>query len=125
MADLGYTCTALPDGSMWESLSPIIAVNRVGGGVDGDGITDRALMAVVVIAHTRPAAWAAADRVRQRVLAAGATEVDGVLIDAVEEVIGNTQVPDITDDNRFVDASYLLSVRRHPTPTVMVGDVRG
>ncbi|CAM4323280.1 hypothetical protein NONI108955_20795 [Nocardia ninae] len=111
LADLGYTCTALPDGDEWSLKFPLIAINRIGGGVDADGITDRALVAIVVVEDTRPKAWSAAGRVRQRMLAAGGTEVGGILIDSVEEAIGNTQVPDITEDNRFVDASFFLSFR--------------
>ncbi|MEV0759525.1 hypothetical protein [Nocardia sp. NPDC050435] len=114
LADLGYTCTGLPDGEQWPSLFPIIAVNRIGGGVDAEGVTDKALMSVVVIDDTRPKAWAAAGQVRKRLLNSGGTEVEGVLIDAAEEAIGTTQVPDLTEDNRFVDASFFLSFREQP-----------
>ncbi|MEV2222755.1 hypothetical protein AB0E01_23095 [Nocardia vinacea] len=110
-ADLGYTCTALPDGSEWPSKYPLIVINRTGGGVDAEGITDRALMSMCVVDSTRPAAWTAAGLVRQRMLAAGGTEADGVLIDSTEEIIGNTQEQDIDQDDRFVDIQFWMSFR--------------
>jgi hypothetical protein len=109
--DLGYVCTALPEGDEWKALYPIIAINRTGGGVDSQGITDTALISIVCIDDTRPKAWEAAGKVRQRMLAATATEAGGVLIDDVREAVGNAQVPDLTDDNRFVDASFFVSFR--------------
>lgn len=109
--DLGYVCTALPEGDEWKALYPIIAVNRTGGGVDAEGITDTALMSIVCIHDTRPEAWQAAGLVRARMLAATATEAGGIQIDTVREAVGNAQVPDLTDDNRFVDASFFMTFR--------------
>ncbi|RDI65759.1 phage tail termination protein [Nocardia pseudobrasiliensis] len=108
--DLGWTCTALPDPAEWPTLMPIIAVNRIGGGCR-DGITDRALMSVVVVADTRAKAWASAHRVRERILSAGATKAGGVLIDYTDEEVGNTQEPDLNSDNRFVESTYWISFR--------------
>ncbi|MFI5777028.1 hypothetical protein [Nocardia sp. NPDC051570] len=109
--DLGYTCTALPDGSRWPELVPLIGVHRSGGGIDSEGITDRAMMSVCVVDATRPKAWATAAKVRQRLLAAGATEVDGALIDSTEEIIGNNQEQDTDIDDRFVDMEFWVSFR--------------
>ncbi len=108
--DLGWTCTALPDPAEWPALMPIIAVNRIGGGCR-DGITDRALMSVVVVADTRAKAWASAHQVRERILSAGATKAAGVLIDYTDEEVGNTQEPDLNSDNRFVESTYWISFR--------------
>ncbi|MFC9995749.1 hypothetical protein [Nocardia sp. NPDC127526] len=108
--DLGWTCTALPDPDEWATLGTIIAVNRVGGGCE-DGITDRALMSVVVVADTRPKAWAAAGKVRRRVLGASQSLAGGVLIDTTREDVGNAQEPDLHSDNRFVESSYWISFR--------------
>lgn len=110
--DLGWCCTALPDPEQWPSLSPIIAVNRIGGGVDATGITDRALIAVVVVDSTRPRAWATAREVRKRVLSAGCTEVGGVLIDTTDEETGTAQDPDLSPDNRFVEQTFWMSFRQ-------------
>ncbi|WP_433662449.1 hypothetical protein ACQPW1_10025 [Nocardia sp. CA-128927] len=111
LEDLGWTCTALPDPQEWPRLAPIIAVNRIGGGVSRDGVTDRALVAVVVVDDTRPKAWRTAHQVRNRILAASATKVGGVVIDATEEEIGTVQTPDLSSDNRFIESSYWFSFR--------------
>ncbi len=111
LEDLGWCCTALPDPEQWASLAPIIAVNRTGGGVDSSGITDRALIAVVVVDSTRPRAWTAARGVRARILSAGCTEVNGVLIDTTDEETGTAQDPNLASDNRFVELAFWMSFR--------------
>ncbi|PBC38470.1 hypothetical protein CJ179_38350 [Rhodococcus sp. ACS1] len=109
--DLGYTCTALPDPDQFDAQMPIIVCNRIGGGVDGLGITDNALCAILVIHDTRPLAWQVTAQVRQRILKAGCTEVDGILIDTTSEVVGNQEVMDINPENRMVDSTFYLSFR--------------
>ena len=111
--DLGWTCTALPDPEEWPKYMPIIAVNRIGGGVSRDGVTDRALVAVVIVDSTRPKAWQTAHKVRNRILAASATQVGGVVIDATEEETGSVQAPDLSSDNRFIESTYWFSFRPH------------
>lgn len=108
-----YACTALPDESDFDQLMPIIVCNRIGGGTD-DNITDRALCAVLVIHHSRAEAWTLASTVRDTIIAAGQTPtaINGVLIDATEEVTGNQEVMDINPDNRMIDSSFYLSFRR-------------
>lgn len=110
--DLGWTCTALPDPEQWPSLMPIIAINRIGGGVTRDGITDRALIAVVVVEETRPKAWQSAAKVRARIASAGCTEVDGILIDTTDEETGTAADPNLGSDNRFVEQTFWLSFRQ-------------
>lgn len=109
--DGAYACTALPDAAAFESRIPVIVCNRLGGG-SNDGITDKALCAVLVIHRTRREAWVLASKVRDAVLAASATAVNGVLIDHTEEVTGNQEVMDIDPDNRMIDSSFYLSFRR-------------
>ncbi|MFE5290208.1 hypothetical protein ACFRAQ_35095 [Nocardia sp. NPDC056611] len=109
--DLGYTCTGLPSAEEWPNLLPIIAIRRTGGGIDINGITDRAMVSVVVIDSTRPKAWETAGAVRDRLRYAGATEVDGVLIDTTEEIVGNNQEWDIDVDDRFVDMQFWVTFR--------------
>lgn len=111
--DGAYACTALPDESDFDGLMPIIVCNRIGGGTS-DNITDRALCAVLVIHHTRAEAWTLASTVRDTIIAAGQTPtaINGVLIDATEEVTGNQEVMDINPDNRMIDSSFYLSFRR-------------
>nr|WP_296763812.1 hypothetical protein [Rhodococcus sp. (in: high G+C Gram-positive bacteria)] len=109
--DIGYTCTALPEDEQFEAALPIIVCNRIGGG-SSDGITDDALCAVLVIAKSRPEAWRISGQVRDRIMNAGCTEVDGILIDYTREVQANNQVPDINPENRFVDSNYTLSFRQ-------------
>ncbi|WP_329405404.1 hypothetical protein OG563_26440 [Nocardia vinacea] len=109
--DLGWTCTALPDSEEWAELFPIIAINRIGGGVTRDGVTDRALVAVVVVDETRPKAQQAASKVRKRIGAAGCTQVDGILVDTTEEETGTVADPNLASDNRFIEMSFWLSFR--------------
>ena len=109
--DLGYTCTGLPDEADWPSLVPIIAIARVGGGIDTEGITDTASMTVVSIDESRPKAWETAIKVRRRIADAGATEVNGILIDSTEEDVGVVQQPDLNPDNRFVEMTFRVSCR--------------
>ncbi|MBM4707930.1 hypothetical protein GS982_01315 [Rhodococcus hoagii] len=106
-----YACTIVPEENEWDELLPIIAVKRIGGGTD-DGITDRALCAVLVIHRDRHSAFNLAEDVRQMILDAGRTSVNGVLIDSTSEVTGNQEVSDIDLDNRVIDASYYLDFRR-------------
>lgn len=109
--DLGYTCTFLPDEAEWKAMPSVIVANRVGGG--SDGITDRPLVQVGVYAkESRTRAWAVAQQVRERMLRAGGTAVDGVLIDSVREAQGVQQLPDLNPDNKFVAATFQLSFRR-------------
>ncbi|WP_198654117.1 MULTISPECIES: phage tail termination protein [Nocardia] len=109
--DLGWTCTALPDPEEWPALFPIIAVNRIGGGVTRDGVTDRALVAIVTVADTRPAAWATARNVRKRVMDAGRTVVGEILIDCTDEETGTVADPNLSSDNRFIEMTFWLSFR--------------
>lgn len=108
--EFGYTCTFLPDKKEWEELAPIIAVNRVGGG--SDGITDRPMIQVGVFANTRSEAWLVAGKCRDKILASGATRVDGVLVDSARESQGVQQFPDLNPDNKFVASTFQLSFRR-------------
>ncbi|WP_052068579.1 phage tail termination protein [Rhodococcoides fascians] len=109
--DLGYTCTFLPDEKEWRDMDAVIVVNRVGGG--SDGITDRPLLQVGVYAKdSRTRAWSVAGQVRERLLNAGGTAVDGALIDSVREAQGVQQFPDLNPDNKFVAATFQLSFRR-------------
>lgn len=110
LSEFGYACTFLPDKSEWEERVPIIAVNRVGGG--SDGITDRPLIQVGVLADTRTKAWAVAGECRDKILAAGNTRVGSVLIDATRESQGVQQFPDLNPDNRFVASTYQFEFRR-------------
>ena len=111
LGDLGYACTGLPDEADWPSLVPIIAIARVGGGIDTEGITDTASMTVVSIDESRPKAWETAIKVRRRIADAGATEVNGILIDSTEEDVGVVQQPDLNPDNRFVEMTFRVSCR--------------
>lgn len=110
LSDLGYACTFLPGKDEWDDLVPIIAVNRVGGG--SDGITDRPLLQIGVLAATRTAAWEVAGKCRDRILASGNSRVGGVLIDATRESQGVQQFPDLNPDNRFVASTYQFDFRR-------------
>lgn len=104
------TCTFLPDG--WEDELPMVQVNRVGGGIDLDDVTDTARLQVAVFADDRAQAWALASRIREAVTHSGGTAPGGVLIDSGTEAIAGQQVPDIDPDDRRVISTYNLEFRK-------------
>jgi hypothetical protein len=103
------TTTYLDKG--WDDVLPVIQVNRVGG--SRDSITDVARVQVAVWAETRAQVWQLANQIRDLILYAGNTRVNGVLIDWTEESIAGQQVPDIDPDDRRVISTYQFAFRRH------------
>lgn len=100
----GYT--ELPDGFLPDA----IRVTRTGG--SDDGITDYALVEVTSFGSSRARAWQMDGEVRQRVLAAGGTAINGVLVDQSRTATPSQQLPDPRDDVRVVTSSYRLAFRR-------------
>lgn len=104
------TCTFLPDD--WEENLPVIQVNRVGGGVDVDDVTDTARLQVAVWAGDRATVWALAARIRGAVTQSGGTAPGGILIDRGSEAIAGQQVPDIDPDDSRVISTFHLEFRK-------------
>lgn len=98
--------TELPD----DFEPDAIRVTRTGG--SDDGITDYALIEVTSFGASRARAWQMDGEVRQRVLAAGGTAVNGILVDYSRTAIPSQQLPDSRDDLRVVTSSYRLAFRR-------------
>lgn len=94
----------------------VIRVLRVGGG--DDGITDRALMDITVFAPSYALAREVAEKVRQRMLAAGNTRVitashpSGVLIDRCGTATGPQEIPYENPELRRKPATYRVELRR-------------
>ena len=103
------TATFLDKG--WGDVLPVIQVNRIGG--SRDSITDVARIQVAVWAESRAQVWQLANQIRDLVLYAGNTRVNGVLIDWTEESIAGQQVPDIDPDDRRVISTFQFAFRRH------------
>lgn len=89
---------------------PVIQVQRVGG--SDDFVTDRPRMQVACFSTDRHASWALAEEVRQTVLAAGGTKVNGVLVDRTSTETPAQQLPDANRDVRKVVAIYRADFRR-------------
>ncbi|SLG40413.1 Uncharacterised protein [Mycobacteroides abscessus subsp. abscessus] len=110
----GYPCTVLPetaDGELDTSKFPIIWISRNGGSCDG--ITDRPIVQVGVMADTRAESWQVAGQLRDAVLASPGTSPGGRgLIDDAREITGVTEIPDFDPQNRLVQATYLIACRR-------------
>lgn len=101
--------TWLGDG--WEKNLPQIQVNRIGGGLDPDEVTDTARLQVAVYAVNRAAAQKLNTLVRNAIRDAANTEVGGVQIDATSEAIAGQQIPDKNPDDRRVISTYTLAFR--------------
>lgn len=98
-------------GDDWEKNLPQIQVNRIGGGLDPDEVTDTARLQVAVYAVNRAAAQKLKTLVRNAVREAENTEVGGVQIDTTSEAIAGQQIPDKNPDDRRVISTFTLAFR--------------
>lgn len=114
-----YTDTAFPEDSEehpWEEIFPIVIVQRLpAGGVDDNGLVDRALMSILCIDKTRTLSQKTSRAVRSAILndeECWEAEVDGVewLIEPCEEVASPTLEPDFDPDNMFVESTYWVPI---------------
>jgi hypothetical protein len=113
LTPLARTVTQTDEGETFAS--PVIQVQRVGG--SDDGLTDRPRMEIACFAADRHDAWNLAETVRQTVLAAGGTKVNGVLVDKTVTETPAQQLPDLNRDVRKVVALYRAAFRRPRLPT--------
>lgn len=116
LEDMCYSCTVLPDEGTWDGILDehgiMVAINRLGGGVDSEGITDTAIVYTLVVAKDRKSALRGSMDLRSKMLNSGCTVVDGFLIDTVKEHEGNVEeFPDYISEDRFVMSAYLVSCR--------------
>ncbi|AXH70410.1 hypothetical protein HOT75_gp022 [Gordonia phage Daredevil] len=113
--DLVYTDTHLPE-PPWDDIFPIAVYNRLpAGGVDADGLTDRALVGFLIIGETRDAAQSAAREVTEKILNDGLCyEIhhngQDWLVESVEQVSSGANELDVNPDNRFVELSFWLNI---------------
>jgi hypothetical protein len=111
LGGLAPTVTATP-GSI---TSPVIRVQRVGGG--DDYFTDYPRVEVAVFYPVQQdgdtaAAWVLAEQCRQAVLAARNTTVAGALVDNANNVTPPQQIPWDNPLLRLIAATYQLAIRR-------------
>lgn len=109
LTDLAPTGTRTPE-DLGAGTPRFISVVRAGGG--DDGITDRPVVAVTTFGTDRQDSWELTRAVQQRVLAAPATQVAGVLIDKTSTFTGPIEVPDQNTDVRVVPTYYQIEYRR-------------
>ncbi|MDG3012458.1 hypothetical protein G4X40_20165 [Rhodococcus sp. D2-41] len=107
----GNTCTEYPDPSVFESMLPVVLVQRAGGG-SPDGIVDVAPMVVAVTATTRAQSWQVMNQVRRAVKAAehGCVIDDQVVIEMAEQV-GPQEIPQLNPDQREVQMTFHVAAR--------------
>lgn len=109
--DLGHVVTWYPNPDVFDSLLPVIMVQRVGGG-SPDGIQDVALVAISVTDDSRSDSWAKMGEIRDRVReAARGFDSSSALIDQVSEQVGPQQIPQLAADHREVQMSFQVIVR--------------
>ncbi|MFC3963514.1 hypothetical protein [Nocardia jiangsuensis] len=125
---IATTVTTLPATSQaLQAALPLVWVRTVGGTLDINAITYRAKMGVAAIGATRGQAQLLAVQLREAVLNAPASRVNGVLVDYAEEIEaedpkfhppilrrsrGLTEVPDLDPLNQMVEISFSIEARR-------------
>lgn len=96
----------------------LIIVSRVGGTPDQYDVTDYPILRVSCFGATRMAAWKLQQDCQRYVLAHRGRNVEvpelggSVLVDFADISDGSSQVPDLEPDDRRVDATYVLGLRR-------------
>lgn len=122
------TVTTLPATSTaLQSALPLLWVRKTAGTLDVNAITYKATVKVVVFGNSRSQAQSLALQVRDAMLGAPATQVNGVLVDYVEEITaeepkfhppilrrsrGLTEVPDLDPLNQMVEVAFTVDARR-------------
>jgi len=106
--------TVIPE----DAPDDLIVVSRVGGVPDQWDVTDYPMLRVSCWGATRPEAWERQQECQRWILAHRHHNVDvpdlggEVFIDEAAIADGNAQVPELDPDDRRVDASYVLDLRR-------------
>jgi len=109
--DLGSVMTVYPDSEHFDSLLPVVVVNRTGGG-SPDGIQDVALVTIAVTDDTRADSWRVMGLIRDRVRdAKRGFEHPDCIVDAVAEQTGPQQIPQLNPDHREVQMTFQVIVR--------------
>ncbi len=106
LADLAPTVTFRDP----EREPPYVFVRRTGG--SEDGVTDRPTVRVEVLHHSYAGAQELTNLVRQRILSAGCTNVNGVLIDTTDEITAHQVYQYFDPDDRNITSTYRLSFRK-------------
>lgn len=96
----------------------LVVVTRTGGVPDQWDVTDYPLLRVSCYGQTRAEAWDLQRECQRHILAAAHHAVDvpeeggEVLVDSSAIADGSSQVPELDPDDRRVDATYVLGLRR-------------
>lgn len=122
------TVTSLPaTGSDLDAALPLAWVRKVRGTTDVNSVTYTAQLRVVLVATDRGPATQLAGQVRGAVLGVAGTDVNGVLIDWVDEIApeelkyfpptvqrsqGSADLPNLDPLDRMVELGFSLQARR-------------
>lgn len=125
---IATTVTTLPATSTaLQSALPLLWVRKTAGTLDINAITYKATVKIVVFGTVRTLAQQLGVQVRDAMLAAPATQVNGVTVDNVEETTaeepkfhppilrrsrGLTEVPDLDPLNQMVELAFTIDARR-------------
>ncbi|WNM69941.1 tail terminator [Rhodococcus phage GuyFagieri] len=94
-----------------EDGTPFITILKRGGPIDPDDFTAYPLIEVSCWGKSRPVAVKAEADVLRLMMSAAATEVDGALIDSVEDLTGSEEVNLENPDDRCVTRMFRLGFR--------------
>lgn len=92
------------------ALLPVAWCYKIGGACDG--ITDRPIVAFNILATTRTEANNLSNALRDKILGAGGTAVNGVLIDTTSEKNGLKLGPAPRPEQPMIVSTFELSFRR-------------
>ncbi|MBM4686250.1 hypothetical protein GS532_21195 [Rhodococcus hoagii] len=106
LAQVAYTCTMVDK----DTPMPHIRVARTGG--TDDDVTDSPEVEVECFARTGAEAKSMAKQCRKLIDGAGATNVNGVLVDDASCLVGFMQIPDIDPDDRRLVGVFQFEFRR-------------
>ncbi|WP_067835979.1 MULTISPECIES: hypothetical protein [Nocardia] len=125
---IATTVTTLPATSAaLQSSLPLIWVRTTGGTLDINAVTYKAKVSAVAFGTSRVAAQQLSVQIREAILSAPASRVNGVLVDYVEEIAaeeqkfhppilrrsrGLTEVPDLDPLNQMVEIAFSIEARR-------------
>lgn len=115
----GHTCTETPPAEdefgapLFESLLPVIVIERSGGGTP-NGAIDVAMIHISVTNSTRSGSWAVMNNgVRRAVSAAeNGAVIDDYVIVGMSEEVGPQMIPGLNPDTRTVQLAFQVVVQR-------------
>ncbi|QGH75750.1 tail terminator [Gordonia phage Syleon] len=116
LSPIPSVCAWLPDD--YDKYLPVVAIQRVGGKISDDGLTDNPLVWVWVISERRHDSWRLIEYIRQvmRTYCRGDRVVnsagDVFLIESVSEVQGPELTQTNVPDERVIPVAFALETKK-------------